>query len=129
MQVVGIDLLQHLILPDITGGCPLAAQFKLITLKQPLPHSIAIGSTHKVTTARGIVLCCGSWTEIVVNHVGAIIAVAALVVLTAIDAIGFTPVEDNIVDKLVIHMAVVGTCTNAVETWRTVIAVGKQAVV
>ena len=129
MQVVGIDLTEHVVFPDIAGGCPLAAELKHVAAEVPLANTIAIGSSHEIAAARGVVLGGGPRPEVVVNHVGAVVAVAALVVLAAIDAVGLAPVVDDVVDKLIVHMAVVGAGTHAVEARRAVVAAGKEAVV
>ena len=129
VQVVGIDLPEHVVFPDVAGGSPLAAELKHIAAEVPLADTIAIRRSHEIAVARGIVLGGRSRPEVVVNHIGTVVAVAALVVLAAIDAVGLAPVVDDIIDKLVVHMTVMGAGTDAVEARRAVVAAGKQAVV
>ena len=129
MQVVGIHLLQHLIFPDLAGGRPLASCLKLIALEHPLTYAIAVGGAYEVATARGIVFCRGTRTEVVVNHIGTVVSVAALIILTTIETIGLAPVEDDVVDELIINMTVVGAGTYTIETRCTVVAVGDETMV
>ena len=129
MQVVGIDFLQYVVIPYGIGGSPLAAGFKLVAVKIPLPNTVATGSTYKETGAAKVPLRGRSWAEVVVNHISTVVAIAADVVLATIDAVGFTPVVDDVVHELIVYMTVMGTGTNTVEAWRTVVAAGKQTVV
>ena len=49
-------------------------------------------------------------TEVVVDHVYPVITVSVvtvLIALTAIDAVGLSPVEDHVIDKLIVHKLVV----------------------
>ena len=130
--VIGIHLFQFGVFPDIGRRCPLAAELKLIALQIPLAHlvDVAASGRHPVATATGSLFGSRTGLVVVVDHVDAVIvACIARCAFTTIDGIHATPVVDDIVEELTVHMAVVQAGTHTIEAGRTRVVVGKQAVV